>query len=80
MVEEATARQSTARMGITQRRVAGSTRAVVGTAMVVAVVATVTTVEATAREAQRRADAAVLSRLREASSRRRRVPRTRAWR
>ena len=78
MVEEATARQSTARMGITQRRVAGSTRAVVGT--VVAVVATVTTVEATAREAQRRADAAVLSRLREASSRRRRVPRTRAWR
>ena len=50
-----------------------------GTAMVVAVVATVTTA-ATAREAQRRADAAVLSRLREASSRRRRVPRTRAWR
>ena len=79
MVEEATARQSTARMGITQRRVAGSTRAVVGTAMVVAVVATVTTA-ATAREAQRRADAAVLSRLREASWRRRRVPRTRAWR
>ena len=78
MVEEATARQSTARMGITQRRVAGSTRAVVGTATV-AVVATVTTA-ATAREAQRRADAAVLSRLREASSRRRHVPRTRAWR
>ena len=79
MVEEATARQSTARMGITQRRVAGSTRAVVGIAMVVAVVATVTTA-ATAREAQRRADAAVLSRLREASWRRRHVPRTRAWR